>query len=161
MPQVKARKKPRRKKATTEHCSFAIEVKDWRPSYSVRLEEGRHVSPSYQHSLHLDIKGVVVEPAKYAGQEMEATFVGDQDMLELPKPGMTEWKPLGVATLTWRGKERSLIAGLPFECMHTVLSMLEAKRFKYVYLWGTGLHRGSSSIKSVHFVKEYDPEDLS
>jgi hypothetical protein len=159
MPDKKKQKKP--KKKVIEYWTYVVEIMDWELTYSFSLTE-REEDKLYPYSefLHLEIKGLIKEPAKYAGLEMDATIMGDRDILpDKNDNSYFERKPLGVGSLNLRGEYRKFLGFIPFDTLPILSEMLDSKNIQYFYLHGPKPHYGSTIIQSIHFYKKRDPDD--
>jgi len=110
--------------------------------------------------LHLEIKGLIRQPEKFAAKEIGATFLGDREILpqENARP-VSDAKPLCVGSITLRGERREFLGALPFDSLPIIESLLETKRIQYFDLNGVTPYRGRAEIRSVHFFKKYDPDE--
>ena len=156
-----ARRKRAARRRKEEYCSFIVEVTESELTYSIMLNEGRKYDPGpYTEFLHLEIKGVLVHPAKYAGKTLDATIIGDRDMVPRPDdPSLPERKPIGVGGITLRGENRQYLGSVPFDVLPTVASMLESKHAKFIDLHGPSPYHGHATIRSMRFFRECDPDD--
>ncbi|MGA2261232.1 MAG: hypothetical protein ABSH28_07345 [Acidobacteriota bacterium] len=149
-----------RRKYGETFWTFIVEVMDWELSYSIRLDEGKYGSAWFSDSLHLEIKGVIRLPDKYAEKEIDACFVGSRDML--PDKNRKSYRisnPICVGELRLQGEKRQFLGGIPIESLPTIASMLETKRIKYFDLHGLSPRWGHAKIKSVGFFRDYNPDD--
>ena len=163
MPETKGRPKLRKAKhrVKKEYCTFIVEIKDWEMTYLFSLDRGNMFSEGpYMEFPHLEIKGVIRQPEKYAGKEMSATFMGDREMFpRISDRSHPERKPLGVGSLTLRGENRQYLGSLPHDSLPTIVNLLEYKRIQFFHLHGLIPHRGHTLISSVRFFRNYNPED--
>lgn len=161
-PQTKKHTKkkvlPRRPKE--EYTTFVVEVLDWELPYSFSLSHNDKFSPGpYLEHLHLQITGVIREPQKHGGKEIELTFIGDRSIIPEINNRSSDYKPNRVGTIVMRGEYRRYLGSLPIDSLPVIAPMLESKRLKFLELHGLSLFRGESSTRSIRFFKDYDPEE--
>ncbi len=156
---AKRRKRQRRK--AEENCSYTIEITGWELSYSFSLNWNEKLSDGpYWESLHLETKGILRSPEKYASKEIRAVFIGDRRIPPDPRdPQLANWKPRCVGAVTLRGEQREFIGSLPFDSLPLLSSLHEAGKIKFIDLDGKAPSYGSADIRSIHFLQKYDPEE--
>jgi len=163
MAKPAAVKKPRssRKKAREEYGSYIIEVADWETSYSFTINRiERLFAGSYREHLHLEIKGVLRHPSKFDGKDIKVTLLGDRTLSsQLAAEECITPKPVSVGHLTIRGQQRDYIGSIPFDTVPLVSSLLQAKQVRFLSMSGKALFRGGASINSLHFIRDFDPEE--
>ena len=54
---------------------------------------------------------------------------------------------------------REFLGALPFDSLPVLGNLLETGRIKFVDLYGNMPSRGHADIRSIHFLKKYDPEE--
>ncbi len=153
-------KKARTKRPKEDYCTFVVEVIDWELTYLFSISHDLKYRPTpYEEYLHLDIKGILREPKKFDGKEIDVTFMGDRNMIpDINNPASTI-KPISLGSLKVRGEHRRFIGSIPQDSLPLIAPMLESKRIKFFHLHGSSLHRCTASIKSIHFFKDFDPEE--
>jgi hypothetical protein len=161
-PQTKKQtaKKARPKRPKEEYTTFIVEVMDWELpcSFSINHNSKHYPSPYSEH-LHMHIKGIIREPKKYGGKEIDLTFIGDRSIIPEINNRSSDYKPNRVGTIIMRGEYRNYIGSLPFDSLQIIAPMLESKRLRYLELHGPSLYRGEAATRSIHFFKDYDPEE--
>ncbi len=161
-PQAKKQtaKKARPKKPKEDYCTFVVEVIDLELTYLFSINHDQKYRPTpYEEYLHLDIKGILREPKKYDGKEIDVTFMGDRNMIpDINNPASTI-KPISLGFLKIRGDHRQFIGSIPQDSLPLIAPMLESKRIRFFHLHGSSLHHCTASIKSIHFFKDFDPEE--
>lgn len=149
---------PRRPKE--EYTTFVVEVVDWELTYLFSINHDQKYRPTpYEEYLHLDIKGLLREPKKFDGKEIDVTFMGDRNMIPYINNPDAVIRPMSLGSVKIRGEHRRFIGSLPHDTLQLISPMLESKRIKFFHLHGSSLHRCTASIKSIHFFKNFDPEE--
>jgi hypothetical protein len=64
-----------------------------------------------------------------------------------------------VGALTARGQCTEYLGSLPADVLQTLPSLLQVGKLNFIVFGGYMLYRGTADISSVHFEREYDPED--
>lgn len=158
-------KKQTKKKALTrrpkeEYTTFVVEVVDWELPYSFSLNhDDRHFPSPYSGHLHLEVQGVIREPKKHGGKEIELTFIGERSIAPKIFNRSSDNKPNRVGTIIMRGEYRKFIGELPFDSLQVISPMLESKRLRFLELHGLSPFRGEAVTRSIRFFKDYDPEE--
>jgi hypothetical protein len=156
--QTKKKALPRRPKE--EYTTFIVEVTDWELPYSFSVNhESKHFPSPYSEHLHLHIKGVLREPKKHGGKEIDLTFIGERDIVPEINNRSSGNKPNRVGTTIIRGENRHFIGSLPFDSLPVIAPMLESKRLRFLELHGLSPFRSHAATRSIHFFKDYDPEE--
>jgi len=150
-----------RKKVREEYGSYIIEVGDWETNYSFTVNRNeRFFAGSYREHLHLEIKGVLRHPSKFDGKDIKVTLLGDRTLTsQLAAEEYVTPQPVSVGHLTIRGQQRDYIGSIPFDAVPVVSSLLQAKQVRFISISGKVLFRGSASINSLHFMRDFDPEE--
>ena len=161
MPTVKKREiKKKTRKTAEEYTTFIVEVVGWELPYSFSLNHNAKHSPSpYSEHLHLHVKGVLREPKKLEGKEIELTFIGDRSIVPEINNESSEYKPNRVGTMMMRGENKQFIGSIPFDSLQLISPMLESKRLIFIALHGLSPYRGEAATTSIRFFKDYDPEE--
>lgn len=147
-------------KPKAEYTTFIVEIMDWELPYSFSINHNDKYFPGpYSEHLHLHIKGVLREPKKHGGTVIDLTFIGERDIVPEINDRSSDYKPNRVGTITMRGEHRSFIGSLPIDSLPVIAPMLESKRLRFLELHGLSLFRGEAATRSIHFFKDYDPED--
>jgi hypothetical protein len=158
-------KKQTRRKALTrkpkeEYTTFVVEVVDWELPYSFSINhDSKHYPSPYSEHLHLQVKGILREPKKHGGKEIELTFIGERDIIPEINNQSSANKPNRVGTIILRGENRHFIGSLPFDSLQVIAPMMESKRLRYVQLHGLSPYRCHAATRSINFFKDYDPEE--
>jgi hypothetical protein len=155
------RRKKRRTRNAEEDCSYIVEITDWELAYSFSVNwNEKLIEGPYFETLNLEAKGLIQEPKKYASKELQLTFLGDRRKPPDPlDPELGNWKPRCVGTITLRGETREFLGSLPFDSVPIVGGLLETGRIKFLDLYGKTPSRGHADIRSIHFLRKYDPEE--
>lgn len=156
---VKQKKSKGRKKP--DNCSYIIEVKDWKLTYSFGLNTiPKLLSGQYLESLHLKLNGCLQYPVKYASKEIKAAFVGDRSLpARIAESDEPEIKPRAVGSITLWGEQREFLGVLPFDTLGIIDSLLRTKQIKFLDLYGAVPSRGHAYIESIRFLETYAPDD--
>jgi len=107
----------------------------------------------------MHLRGLLREPKKLGGKELDITIIGDRSLVPEIKKSSPPDKPNRVGTVTMRGESRSFIGSLPFDSLPIIACLLESKRVQYLQLHGRSPFRGNAATSSLHFFRDYDPED--
>lgn len=151
-------KKAQPKRPKEEYCTFVVEVIEWELPYSFSIHhDSKHYPSPYTEYLHLQIKGIIREPKKHGGIEIDLTFIGDRSIVPEINNLSSDGKPNRVGTIIMRGKYRHYSGSLPFDSLQVIAPMLESKRLKFIELHGFSPYRGEAAIRSINFFKNYDP----
>lgn len=158
--QGKKQKHKTSKKPKVDYCTFIVEVMDWELPYLFSINHNDRYDPTpYSEYLHMHVKGVLREPKKMDGKEIDLTFIGERSIIAEISNRSSKNMPLRVGTVTMRGEYRDFIGSLPYDSLPMIASMLETKRLRYIHLHGPSLYRGNAATTSINFFKDYDPED--
>jgi len=154
-------KNKRSKKQESESCSYCIEILDWSFPYYFAINTARHISDkSYLEGNSLELKGKLIYPKKHVDKTIDITIRGSRQLLHaIEHPERYDTEPTAVGDLKIRGKERELYCFVPIDALNTIMLALQAGKIKYLELSGHALRYGSADIRSVHYSKEYTPED--
>lgn len=143
-----------------EYTTFVVEVVDWELPYLFSLDhDDRHFPSTYSEHLHLEVQGVIREPKKHGGKEIELTFIGERSIVPEINNRSSDNKPNRIGTISMRGENRGFIGSLPFDSLQVIAPMLESKRLRYLELHGLSPCRGEAATRSIRFFKDYDPEE--
>ena len=162
MPQIKKeiQKKKHIKKPIEEYATFIVEVIDWELPYSFSLNHNdKHFPSPYSEYLHLHVNGILREPKKHGGKAIDLTFIGDRSIVPEINNRSSINKPNRVGTIIMRGDNRHFIGSLPFDSLQVIAPMLESKRLRFIQLHGLSPYRSHAATRSIHFFKDYDPEE--
>jgi hypothetical protein len=107
----------------------------------------------------MHIKGLLREPKKFGGKEIEAIFIGQRSLIPEVNNRASTDKPKCVGSITMRGEFRQFIGDLPFDSLPMIASRLENKQLRYIQLHGPSPYRGTALTTEIRFFKDYDPED--
>jgi hypothetical protein len=160
MPKAKKSPKKTRSVKKDEYCTFIVEITDWELPYLFSLNHDKYPSTSYSEYLHLEVKGIIRQPVKYDGKEIKAIFIGNRDLVpKTDNARSADIKPNRVGTVTIWGDYRDFTGSLPFDSLPTIASMLESNWLRFVQLHGRSPYRGNAAITSIHFMRDYDPDE--
>jgi len=150
-----------RKRVKEEYGSYIVEVAGWETSYSFTVNRNeRFFAGSYREHLHLEIKGVLRHPSKFDGKDLKVTLLGDRSLTaQLAAEEYVTPQPVSVGHLTVRGQQRDYLGSIPFDAVPVVSSLLQAKQVRFISMSGKALFRGSAAINSLHFMRDFDPEE--
>lgn len=153
-------KKARSKRPKEDYCTFVVEVIDWELTYLFSINHDLKYRPTpYEEYLHLDIKGILREPKQFDNKGIDVTFMGDRNMIPYINNPDADIKPRSLGSVKIRGEHRQFIGSLPHDSLPLIAPMLESKRIRFFHLHGSSLHRCTASINSIHFFKDFDPEE--
>lgn len=145
-------------KATEKYCSYLVEILDWELTYSFLLNPNPKIFPGqYSEHLYLEIKGSMRSPEKYAGDEINSTFIGDREIF--PLKNESDFRPRCVGAITLRGERRDFLGSLPFDSLPIITSLMETKQIRFFDLHGLIPKYGRAYINSIGFFREYNPDD--
>lgn len=148
------------KRAKEGYCTFIVEVINWELPYSFSINyDSKHFPSPYSEHLHLHVLGVLREPKKHGGKEIDLIFIGDRSIKPEINNTSSLNKPARVGTITMRGENRGFIGSLSFDSLQVIAPMLESKRLRFLELHGLSPFRGEAATRSIRFFKDYDPEE--
>ncbi|TAN43336.1 MAG: hypothetical protein EPN25_00735 [Nitrospirae bacterium] len=155
-----SRKKPEQR----GKCSYIIEMMSWDFAYSIGINDIKHIIEDKVFLEHkaLNIKGVIIEPAKFRDREINVTVSGSREItpvLDAPE-NYPHAQPQALGEITLRVKQSELRCWVPFDAFQVICSMFIAGKIKYLDLYGETLFRGFGNIHSVRFERKYCPEDF-
>ena len=154
------KKKAKRRRAVDEYYTYIVEITDWELTYLYSLNEDKYAIYPYSEYLHLEVKGIIRKPEKYAGLELSSTFMGDRESIPHENNrSLTERKPIGVGGLTLRGKYRQFLGPLPYDSIPVIASMLDSRQIQFFHLYGLKPYRGHATIKDIYFFRNLDPDE--
>jgi hypothetical protein len=158
MPSKRRRKA---KAAVNPYLTYALRIASWEPSYMFALNDTRfHQGPYWEHA-ELKLSGECLAPAKLAGRTAKLTLLGDRrDKQMLEEPPQSDWKPLGVGSVTSRGDQTEFLGSIPIDALWGLISALASGTVQFVDMYGERLRYGSARLRSISFCRELDPEDL-
>jgi hypothetical protein len=150
-----------KKPAKREECTYVIEIDDWSLSYSFSLDRhGKMSAGPYWEHTSLEMKGTFVHPETLS-KPIQVIILGDREKISaLEMPQEYRYEPKAVGGLTVRGKESEFLGSVPFDAIHSICQLLQARKLKYLVLSGQMLYRGSSDIFSVCFQEHFGPEHI-
>ncbi len=141
--------------------SYLFEIVDIAPTYSFHVGNDRFEPGAYGEHLHIELTAKCLRPRKFEGRETAFVFIGTRELIAetqaIPRTGAY---PNGVGTLTFRGKQSDYLGSLPYDAANTLPLMVLAAGYKFIYLSGPRMFRGSSRIGSSSFYRHFDPNDL-
>lgn len=141
--------------------SYIFRIASWEPAYHLAVNDGRlHPGPYWEHAA-IELTGECLAPAKVAGRTGRLTFMGRREQSrELEQPPDSDWKPLGVGTLTIRGERTEFLGSIPFDALWGLIAVLPTGTLRFVDLYGERQRYGGAKIRSIRFCRELDPDDL-
>lgn len=149
------------KKRIPEGESYLFEIVDIAPTYSFHVGNERFEPGAYGEHLHIELATKCLRPRKFEGRGTTFTFIGRRELIAetqaMPRAGVD---PSGVGTLTLRGKQSDYLGSLPYDAANTLPLMVLAGGYKFIYLSGPPMFRGSARIGSSSFYRHFDPNDL-
>lgn len=147
-----------------EEITYGIEILDWMQDYSFSIDKDRQVTggPYWEHTS-FQLTGKLIHPEKLSEKTIEIIILGDrrESHILLSPADYPGFEPKGVGTLTIRGKQSDYLGSIPFDAINNILLLLQAEKIKYLILSGQPLYRGTASIRSIHFSKDFTDEDWS
>lgn len=154
------RKKAKHRKKD-EQCAYVIEAQDWHFKYSLSLNDiPKLLSGTFLESMNLELKGILREPSKYAGNQIDLTLLGDRSIISrIAEREEPETRPNGIGSITLRGEQREAMAVLPFDVVLTIKSLLETKEIQFIRFYGLPPKYGSAFLDSIYFLKTYNPDE--
>lgn len=154
---VKARK---RAAPSDAFESYLFRIEGVEPHYS--CSDGSKFQPTAQNEhLHLDVLTVCDSPPKLKGRKARFTVMGDRQLEH--DQWMQKSAPenhTGVGTLTMRGERSAYLGLIPFDSVWHISAMMISGGFRFIYLHGAAMHRGSARISSISFYREFDLDDV-
>jgi hypothetical protein len=154
---------PRKKRTSriSEIESYLFEIVGISPTYSFHVGHERFDPGAYGEHLHIELIAKCLRPRKFEGRETNFTFMGTRELIAETQ-GLTGGGgyPHGVGTLTLRGTHSNYLGSLPYDAASTLPLMVLAGGYRFIYLSGPPMHRGSSRIRSSSFYREFEPNDL-
>ncbi len=158
------KKKSRKKigRPSIEEITYCVEILDWDMDYFFSIDVGRRVTdgPYWEHTS-FKVNGKVVHPEKLSEKDIEVTILGDRresHIVQKPEE-YPDFQPKAVGRLTIRGKQREYLGSIPFDALNNIILLLQANKLKFIILSGPQLYRGTSSIRSIRFSKDFTRED--
>jgi len=144
---------PRKKKVVLTYENFVIEIKGWKPSYSIglnvemRLGEGHY----FEHNF-LELSGTFIEPPKLAGRSVNVSLSGDRVMSQaVMSDKVYSHEVRGIGYVNSRGNYSSCYLKLPYDAIPVVTTLLALGHCKYLGMIGEKLRYGSAVIRNVQF----------
>lgn len=135
--------------------SFLFKIGRCEPTYGVgigRLEKERgRLAEYYQPHFVCEC----LSPQKFNGQEARVVILGNRDFDPREVRGATS-----IGSLTLRGKTCSYLGSLPMDMLSHAVTGVILGSYRYIYMSGTPLSRGSSNITSLHFDYDFEPDDF-
>lgn len=154
-------KKKRREKQS--ELTYCLEVTNYDPSYMFSLATRPDVDPGpYWEHAEIEMKAIIIYPKNLEGKSLDVTILGDRDTVgAVANPETCNWQPKSVGRLTLRGKTAEYLGSVPFDALIFISQLLKAGDTKFLILRGERPYRGSATIRSMRFEKEFGPEDWS
>lgn len=140
---------------------YLFEIVGISPTYSFHVGHERFEPGAYGEHLHIGLTAMCLRPRKFEGRETGFTFIGTRELVTqtqaMPRTGVY---PNRVGTLTLRGEQSDYLGSLPYDAASTLPLMVLAGGYRFIYLSGPPMYRGSSRIGSSSFYRDFDPNDL-
>lgn len=141
--------------------SYLFEIVGVSPTYSFHVGMQRLEPGAYGEHLHIELRAKCLRPRQFEGRLTEFTFIGDRDFIAATQTRHAgERAPNGVGSLTMRGKQSDYLGTLPYDAAANLALMILAGGYRYIYLGGPAVYRGTSRISSSSFYRQYNPDDL-
>lgn len=142
-----------------ESANYLFEIVSFAPSYSFGA------GSSFQETAHDEylaakISATCLGPDKYGGRVTIFTLLGSRDHERLMKEQSSPYKAAMIGRLTLRGRESEFLGSLPFDTLVHLQSLLTASKFKYIWLTGAKISRGSATISRISFDIDIEEADL-
>lgn len=156
-----ARKTRRKGRQVEEWGSFLFAIEKVHPHYS--FGDGSHLDrTAYSEYFHPEVKATCVAPEKFKGRTTTFTLIGDRsDEHDLwSQTYALDKHQRGVGTLTFRGERSEYLGSVPFDALWHVMLTTLAGGFRFIYLHGAAMKRGTARIKSIGFYEEFDLENV-
>lgn len=154
------KKKARQRRKAQEYESYIFRIDDWKPGYSFGLNNSRLFDGPYWEHLEVTLTGVFLSPDKAKDRQASLTLLANRrEMATVNEPEKSNLKPLGVGSLTVRGKRTDFLGSIPHDSMWGMVQLLSCGAVRMLNLYGHALHRGEATITNLHFEREIDPED--
>ena len=122
--------------------SYLFEIGDIAPTYSFHVGNERFELGAYGEYLHIELTAKCLRPRKFEGRETTFTFIGTRDCIADTQT-MSRAYASGVGTLTFRGRRSDYLGLLPYDAASTLALMVLAGGYRFIYLSGPPMRRGS------------------
>lgn len=157
---LKAKRTTRAKRQAEQWCSYLFEIQEVHAHYS--YSDGTRFSRTAQEEhLQPRVNAICRAPTKLQGRRTDFVLIGDrQHELDLRSQSLAPASVTGVGTLTMRGTRSDYLGSLPYDAAWHVAPMVLSGAFRFIYLHGATLSRGTARIKSISFYHEFDLEDV-
>ncbi len=111
--------------------------------------------------MHPHIDARCLFPPKLAGRDTRFVILGDRQLEKsLRTQQAATTKTYGIGTLTMRGQQSSYLGSIPYDAAWRIGLMVASEAFRFIYLHGEALFRGSARIRSMHFYQTFDLDEL-
>lgn len=141
--------------------TYIFRIAGWEPHYSFALGNERLDHGPYSEYVELVLSGEFLAPAKTVGRVGKLMFLGDREHKRtLEVPTQSDWKPLGVGSVTVRGDRAEFLGSLPYDALWGLICGLAARTLQFVDMHGERLRYGRARIRSFTFCRQMDPDDL-
>lgn len=157
MPATERRAK--RRKAPEAWGSYLFEIVRLHSHYSFG-RGSRFDRTAFGEYLHPQIDATCLAPEKFRGRLTHFTLIGDRRIehdlwMQTPAPE----HEAGVGTLTMRGEQSDYLGSLPYDAAWRLSPVILTGGFRYIYLHGAAMYRGTARIHSIGFYEEFDIEE--
>jgi hypothetical protein len=142
-----------------EWTSFLFKIERLHSHYSFGRGH-RLTRTAFAEYLHPKIEATCLAPNKFKGRLTEFTLIGDrlleQDLWMQTRAPEHEGI---IGTLTMRGEQSSYLGSLPYDAAWRLSPVILVGGFRYIYLHGSAMYRGTAQIRTIGFYEEFDVED--
>lgn len=115
---------------------------------------------AFSEYLHPEIETVCLAPARYEGRPTRFTLIGDRQLeQDLWMQKDADPHERGIGTLRMRGNESNYLGSIPYDAAWRIQPLILAGGFRFIYLHGAAMRRGSARIRSISFYREFDPDE--
>lgn len=121
----------------------------------------RFDSGAFGEHLHIELTAACLRPRKFEGRQTRFVFIGSREVIaETQQRRGAERRPASVGHLTFRGQQSEYLGTLPYDAATTLPLVMLAGGYRFIYLSGAAVYRGSASITSSSFYRDFDPNDF-
>lgn len=151
----------KRRRPVEEWGSFLFAIETIHSHYSFG-DGSRLDHTAFSEYFHPQLDATCLAPEKYKGRLTRFTLIGDRlNERDLKaQASSAEKHSAGVGTLTFRGEQSDYLGSVPFDTLWNVISTSLAGGFRFIYLHGAAMKRGTARIKSIGFYEEFDLDDV-
>lgn len=137
---------------------FTFKIQSVNPHYSFGVGNSRFDGEYTEHH-HTELEAICLSPYRLAERVTRFVLIADRRIQKkLDGEDGRDSPPLCVGTLTMRGSRSEYLGSLPFDAALSLPALMESGAIAYIYLSGSALSRGASSISWMAFYGHLDPE---